>query len=106
MPKNVLHILGPAQSEGTGIARIVGALARGLDPERYKVHAWFLRGDGPLTTELQAAGAEVRVVDWHGGAYDPAGAWRFWQSLRGREFAIVHQHWGGRAPRWIARSVT
>ncbi|MGA2631501.1 MAG: glycosyltransferase [Terriglobia bacterium] len=106
MPHRILHILGSAQAEGTSFARIVGALGRGLDPARYKLHACFLKGDGPLAAELEAAGVEVRVVDWTRGARDPVGTWRFWHSLRGERFAIMHQHYGGRAPRWLARRAT
>jgi glycosyltransferase involved in cell wall biosynthesis len=103
MAENVLHILGSAQPEGTGIARMVGALAKYMDRTRYTVHAWFLARDGPLVAELEAAGARVRCIDWPAGAGDPGGAWRFWQSCRSHTFAIIHQHFGGRAPRWIAR---
>jgi len=103
MPTNVLHILGTGQPEGTSIARIVGALGKGLDPQRYRLCAWFLAGDGPLAHELRDAGVEASVVDWSGGSRDPAGAWRFSRALRGKEFVIIHQHWGGRAPRWLAR---
>ena len=104
MPENVLHILGTAQPDGTGIARIVCALAKSLDPDRYKVHACFLAGDGPLATELRSAGATVWSLDWPSGARDPVGAWHFWRSLASKEFAIIHQHFGGRTPRWLARS--
>jgi len=106
MPCQVLHILGTAQPEGTGIARIVSALASGLDPERYHVHVWFLGGDGPLAAELEAARARVRVIHWWRGARDPVGAWRFWRGLCGEEFSIVHQHFGGRSVRWLARAAT
>jgi glycosyltransferase involved in cell wall biosynthesis len=34
------------------------------------------------------------------------GACRFWRALRGQEFAIVHQHYGNRAVRWLARKST
>lgn len=103
MSHNVLHILGTARPEGTGIARIVGALGRGLDPARYELYACFLNGGGPLSSALQADGVQVQVVDWARGARDPAGAWRFWRNLHGEDFAIIHQHWGGRSPRWLAR---
>ena len=103
MPERVLHILGTAQFEGTGVARIVSALARGLDPTRYKLHACFLNGGGPLSSALQADGVQVHVVNWARGVRDLSGAWRFWRKLRGEEFAIIHQHWGGRAPRRLAR---
>ena len=71
MPRDVLHLLGTAQPEGTSVARTVTALASGLDPERYRFSAWFLAGDGPLADELRAAGAQVRNLDWSGGARDP-----------------------------------
>ncbi len=103
MAQNVLHLLGTARREGSGIARIVAALATGLDRSRYKVHAWFLAGDGPLAQELQDAGASVRVVDWPTGMRDPRGAWKFWCAIRREEFALVHQHFGNRAPRRLVR---
>lgn len=106
IPHRVLHILGTAQPEGTGIARIVAVLARGLDPERYRLHAWFLGGGGPLVGMLEAAGARVRALEWWRGARDPAGAWRFWRSLQGQGFEIVHMHFGGRSVRWLARAGT
>jgi len=106
MPRNVLHILGTAQPEGTSIARIVGALAHGLDPTRYRIHAWFLCGDGPLEGALEAAGARVSALAWRRGAHDPLGAWRFWCRLRGQDFAIVHMHLGGRSVRWLVRLAT
>ena len=64
MTHHVLHILGTARPEGAGITRIVSALAAGLDPARYHVHAWFLGGDGPLVAEVAATGATVRVIKW------------------------------------------
>ncbi len=106
MPHRVLHILGTAQPEGTAIARIVGGLARSLDPERYRIHAWFLCGEGPLVGALEQAGARVSALEWWRGARDPAGAWRFWRRLRGQEFEIVHMHFGGRSVRWLARAGT
>ena len=47
-PINVLHLLGTAQPEGSGIAKIVAALAQGLNSQKYKLHVWFLKSDGPL----------------------------------------------------------
>jgi glycosyltransferase involved in cell wall biosynthesis len=99
MPAAILHILGTAQPEGTGIARIVAALASGLDPAKYHVHAWFLGPSGPLVDDLQAAGATVRSIKWWRGARDPVGAYRFWCCLRNYDFAVVHQHVGARSVR-------
>jgi glycosyltransferase involved in cell wall biosynthesis len=99
--QHILHVLGPAQPEGTGVARLVSAIAHGVDPSRFKVHAWFLGSDGPLAAELEKQGVAVRVVAWSGGLPDLPGMLRFAMQLRKQKFAIVHQHYGGRALRWI-----
>ena len=106
MPYHVLHILETAQPSCTSFARIVSGLASGLDPQRYCVHAWFLHDDGPLFSELQAAGALVRLIGWRGARRDPLGAWRFWKALRSQEWAIIHLHSGGRSVRWLARGAS
>jgi glycosyltransferase involved in cell wall biosynthesis len=102
----ILHILGTAQPEGTGMARMVGTLARGLDPQRFQLHAWFLAGDGPLVGMLEHAGVRASALDWRRGARDPAGAWRFWRRLRSRRFQIVQVHFGGRSVCWLSRAAT
>jgi glycosyltransferase involved in cell wall biosynthesis len=99
MPAAILHLLGTAEREGTGIARIVAALAAKLDPAGYQMHAWFLGPPGPLVEDLRAAGATARSINWQRGARDPAGAFRFWRCLKNCDFAVVHQHFGGRAVR-------
>ena len=99
----VLHILGSAQPEGAAFARIVGPLAAGLDPSRFRVHAWFLGGDGPLVKELQQAGGQVRVLPWRVGRRKPGDVWRFWRALREQKFAIIHHHVGGRLLSWLTR---
>ena len=101
MPAAILHLLGTAQPEGSGIARIVAALAAGLDPRKYHVHAWFLGPSGPLVEDLQVAGATARSIKWWRGVRDPVGACRFWCCLRNCDFAIVHQHFGGRSIRQL-----
>ena len=103
MPAAILHLLGTAQPEGSGIARIVAALAAGLDPAKYHVHAWFLGPPGPLVEDLQAAGATARSINWWRGARDPVGAYRFWRCLRNYDFAVVHQHFGERSIRRLIR---
>jgi glycosyltransferase involved in cell wall biosynthesis len=106
MAHEILHILGTAQPEGSSIARMVSALARGLDPERYRLHAWFLAGEGPLVDLLNQAGARADALDWGRGARDPVGAWSFWRHLRRLSIDIVHIHFGGRSVRWLARAAT
>ncbi len=106
MAHQVLHILGTAQPESTGMARIVRTLAEGVDPARYRIHAWFLAGAGPLVSALQQAGVEAAVVNWWRGMEDPRGAWQFWRKLRKQRFAIVHLHFGGRSVVWLARAAT
>ena len=101
MAAAILHLLGSAQLEETGPARIVAGLARGLDREKYQVHAWCLGPPGPLVEYLQEAGAVAHSVDWSRGLRDPRGAYRFWRSLRTEHFAIVHHHYGGRMVRRV-----
>jgi glycosyltransferase involved in cell wall biosynthesis len=103
MPAAILHLLGTGQPEGSGIARIVAALAKGLDPSKYHLHAWFLGSSGPLVEYLEAAGAAVESLNWYRGAGDPIGAYRFWRRLRNYDFAVVHQHFGARSVRRIIR---
>jgi glycosyltransferase involved in cell wall biosynthesis len=104
MPVAILHLIRSAQLEETGPARIVAALASGLDPKKYHVHAWFLGPPGPLVEDLQSAGATVRSINWSRGLRDPLGAYRFWRSLRNYDFAIVHHHFAGRSVRQIIRA--
>jgi glycosyltransferase involved in cell wall biosynthesis len=106
MPHNILQLLGSAENENTAISSIVGLLAKGLDPARYRVHAWFLGTDGPLVSELRKAGVLVRHIDWRFGVRDPAGVWRFLSALNTANFSIVHQHFGGLSPRWLVRAKT
>jgi glycosyltransferase involved in cell wall biosynthesis len=103
---NVLHIVGTGRSEGAAIARMVATLARGLDRDKYLVHAWFLDGDGPLADELRDLGIPVRLLPWSRSVRDPRGAWRYATSLRNTPIAIVHQHTGGRLTSWLARRLT
>lgn len=106
MAHKILHILATAQPEGKSLAQVVSALARGLDPHRYSTHAWFLGEEGPLAASLEADGARVRVIPWKGVRRDPIGAWRLWCALRDEEFDITHEHFGGRAVRWLVRAAT
>lgn len=106
MPASILHLLRSAQVEETGPARIVAALARGLDPTLYRMHAWFFGPPGPLVEDLEAAGASARSIEWTSGIRDPLGAYRFWKCLRDHDFAIVHHHFAGRAVRQIIRAST
>jgi glycosyltransferase involved in cell wall biosynthesis len=101
MPRSVVHILGTAQPEGTGIARIVAGLARGLKAKGYFLHAYFLGADGPLVGELESAGVRTRVLDLHG--WSAPRALRLWRAMRGHGFSIVHQHAGGPGITGIAR---
>ena len=88
------------------MVRIVRTLAEGLDPARYRVRALFLQGPGPLVSVLQEAGVPASSLEWWRGMRDPIGAWKFWSSLRGQEFSIVHLHFGGRSVSGLARSAT
>jgi glycosyltransferase involved in cell wall biosynthesis len=103
MPSAILHVLGTAEPEGTATARIVAALAAGLDPSAYEVHAWFLGPPGPLIEDLRAAGARVRSINWQRGARNPVGGFRFWRRLKQCDFEVVHQHFGARSVRYVIK---
>ncbi len=106
MRHEVLHILGTARAEGASIARIVGILSEGLDPRRFRIHACFLDGDGPLTDELRSRGVQVQVVQWSGGTRDPRGACRYFSRFTRKRFSIIHQHYGGRLVSFLSRKAT
>lgn len=88
------------------MVRIVRTLAEGLDPARYRIHALFLEGPGPLVQVLQQAGVPASSLDWWRGMRDPVGAFKFWSSLRTQKFSIVHLHFGGRSVSSLARAAT
>jgi glycosyltransferase involved in cell wall biosynthesis len=93
----ILHIVGSGSHDAIAVTRCVFALARSLDPCRYRLSAWFLMSDGPLREKLEVAGVATRVVPWRNGARDPLGAFRFSRELARHHFDIVHTHVGGRA---------
>ncbi|HZL93240.1 MAG TPA: glycosyltransferase, partial [Vicinamibacterales bacterium] len=103
MPRVILHILGTAQPEGTSIARMMSTLGSFLDPAYYRLHAWFLGDAGPLVDVLRSSGIAAESVPWRYGARDPAGMFRFFRASQGTNFALVHQHFGGRSVRRLAR---
>jgi glycosyltransferase involved in cell wall biosynthesis len=55
---------------------------------------------------LEQAGVPASSLDWWRGLRDPVGAWRFWSSLRSREFSIVQLHFGGRSVSSLSRAAT
>jgi hypothetical protein len=85
MPDSALHILGTAQAEGTGIARLGASLAQGLRPKSYSVHACFLGPPGPLVAMLEAAGAHSVALDLPPGR-NLSGMWRFGTNSTATDF--------------------
>ncbi len=92
-PREILHILGTAQPEGTSLARIVQTLAAHLDPDLYRLTVWFLGPHGPLVDTFISQGIEARAFKW------PKGALPFAAAMATRHFDLVHQHHGARAIR-------
>jgi glycosyltransferase involved in cell wall biosynthesis len=99
-PRTVVHVLGTAHARGTAQARIVAALTRALDPERYRLRAWFLDEPGPLIGMFEAAGVPPHMVTFRGPT-DPVGVFRVAQALRRDRPKIVHLHVGGRSRLWL-----
>src|SRR5512133_4194972 len=104
-PHPVLHVLGSASISGTAHVRVVAALARSLDPDRYAVRAWFVDKAGPLVDVLGRSGVPARAVIFRGGR-DPLGALRIAQALRRDRPEIVHLHVGGRSRMWLLRAMS
>ena len=100
---SVLHVMSTAHEQGASICRIVQTFAALVDPQQYRVTAWFLGGEGPLANDLRNSGIPVRTFSWNARRNDVAGAWRFWRALRHESFQIVHLHFGGRAAPLLVR---
>ncbi len=96
VPHTVIHVLGSAAVGGTAQARIVASLARSLDPNRYRLQAWFLDEPGPLVDFLARAGVPARTVLFR-GRVDFLGVVRVARALRQNRPEIVHLHVGGRS---------
>ena len=102
-PYHILHLLETSLVDGIGVAKIVSALVDRLDPQEFKLHAWFRRGHGPLVAMLEKKGVPVQVIDWIGGERNPVGMWRFLRAISRKDFSLVHHHVGGRSVRWMSR---
>ena len=101
-PYTVLHVLGSGSIAGTAQGRIVAALAHSLDPDRFRLQAWFLQEAGPLVDVLAACGVAARAVLFR-GRNDPIGMVRLAQALRRDRPEIAHLHVGGRSRLWPLR---
>src|ERR1700690_1962131 len=103
MPLRVMHVLGSAQPQGSGIARLVRDIASNIDTRRFAIEAVFLCSSGPLVEELRSAGRDVGVIARVGGARSPSAGARFWRYVRSRKARLIHQHFGGRSVSRTAR---
>lgn len=91
--RTVLHILGSAERHGTGIVRVVEAIARRITG--FQLEAWFLLEDGPLADDLRGAGVRVRCIPYQPTLSSPFAPLRLWIALQRRRPDLVHQHFGG-----------
>lgn len=103
MPIRILHLLKGADVSNTAASRIVLNLARHIDRQRHELSVWFLARGGPLAREMEAAGCRTRVFNLFRGSRQPMEALRFWRAVRSEAPAIIHQHFGGRSVRKLAR---
>jgi L-malate glycosyltransferase len=101
-PYTVVHLLSTAAEHGRAQVQIVSALHRTLDPDRYRLAAWFLDGDGPLRETLTQQGVAARSLPFRGGL-DAAGAMRFGRAVRRERPALIHAHVGGRSRTALSR---
>jgi glycosyltransferase involved in cell wall biosynthesis len=104
--RRILHVLASGGRDWTAIARVVRDLATESRQGAYEHEAVFLSHDGPLRQELASAGVACAVVPWSGRTSDVIGAVRYGAWLRRRSPALVQVHFGGRAIRYLSRTVT
>lgn len=100
--RTILHVLGSAELEAIGLAKIAVAAARAA-PAGTRVLATFMDGDGPLVGRVRRAGIDAQAIYW-GGVRNLAGNFRAWRHFRALAPDIVHQHFGGGYLRGIAKA--
>jgi glycosyltransferase involved in cell wall biosynthesis len=101
-PYTAVHLLAGATEHFRAHVSIVSALHRHLDPERYRLVAWFLDGDGPLIETLEEQGMSAKWLSFRSGR-DVGGALRFARELRRERTSLIHAHVAGRSRTWIGR---
>ena len=97
-----VHILKDAQSECTGICRMIAAIAKRAPSLGYQISVLFL-GEGPLVTTMKDAGIPASAVSWAATRSDLAGALRVWRWLQKHPAEIAHMHHGGLSVRAVCR---
>ena len=104
MSARVVHVLGNARLEATGIARIVASLHRHMEADKYRHQVCIVGSSGPLVETLRETGIEVHVVPWRQSSRDAIGLLRLLRHVRDIRPNILHFHWGGgHTRRFIAR---
>lgn len=98
----IVHVIGTASQEGTGILRLVDALAGGAEARGLETEYWFLGGPGALLERRLGGGQRAVALEWDGTRYDPLGVLRFAAQLVRRRPGLVCQHSGGRLVRRLA----
>jgi glycosyltransferase involved in cell wall biosynthesis len=101
-PHTIVHLLSSATEHFRAHVSIVSALHRHLDPDRYRLVAWFLDGDGPLIETLEEQGMSAKWLPFRSGR-DFGGALRFARELRRERTSLIHAHVAGRSRTWIGR---
>jgi len=102
----VVHLLATAEPAGTGHVRIVQGLGAGLDRERFRVVAVFVKGDGPLAAELMRDGVPSTVLSAGAGEPGLGAVIELWRLLRHLRPDIVHRHVGGPKLHALVRRTT
>lgn len=95
MPIRILHVLGSAQLEASGIAEIVTSIASSLDRSKYLNEVIFLDRQGPLPARFENLGIRNHTIPWRHPYRDPLGYFRFRRFLIQHTHNILHFHWGG-----------
>jgi glycosyltransferase involved in cell wall biosynthesis len=87
---NVVQLTG-AMDFG-GLENVIGHLARGLDPARFKVTVLCTRGIGTLGEKLRADGTDVVLMSEYKRSRRHLAPFDLYRALRGLRPDIVHSH--------------
>lgn len=99
-----MHVIKNAQPESAAICRMIATLSLGTQPLGYNTSVVCLGEAGPLQSDLEQTGANVRTVRWN-GARRTAVLWHeFYSAMRNERPDIVHVHHGGLAVRLLSRA--
>ena len=87
---NVVHLVERLEIGG-GLETAVATMVKGLDHRTYRIKVWCLAAGGPIASEIESEGIEVRILNLR-NYHNPANIIRLAGRLRGESIHILHAH--------------